>query len=55
MKMEKVKSPCISQCKLVNGICTGCGRTLDHIKNWSRYTASDIDKIIKHLGERNGS
>lgn len=31
---KDVKSPCVSQCKLKHQVCTGCGRTLDEIKDW---------------------
>lgn len=42
-------TPCIGKCKLVKNKCSGCGRTLDQIKNWSDY--SDIEKklIMKQL------
>jgi predicted Fe-S protein YdhL (DUF1289 family) len=31
---KDVKSPCVSLCKLKHDICTGCGRTLEEIKDW---------------------
>jgi hypothetical protein len=44
-----VRSPCIKQCKLDDGKCTGCGRTLSEISNWNRMTdAQKADVVLKH-------
>lgn len=37
--LPAVESPCISICRMVDGYCEGCGRTLDEIAEWS--SASD--------------
>jgi predicted Fe-S protein YdhL (DUF1289 family) len=39
-----VKSPCVKICKLdeENGVCIGCGRTIEEITNWSTF--SDLKK-----------
>ena len=37
--LPAVESPCISICRMKDGLCEGCGRTLDEIAEWS--TASD--------------
>jgi len=42
-------SPCIKQCKLVDGVCNGCHRSLDQIKNWSNYSMTDKMDIMKKL------
>lgn len=46
---QKIESPCIQKCKLNNGKCEGCNRTLDQIRNWSKYTDEERLKIIKTL------
>lgn len=33
--MSNVPSPCINICRGERGLCTGCGRTLDEIAQWS--------------------
>jgi len=47
-------SPCIKQCKLIDGICIWCHRSLDQIKNWSDYSIADKMDIMKDL-KRNKS
>ena len=37
--LPTVESPCVSICRMSDGLCEGCGRTLDEIAEWS--TASD--------------
>ncbi|TJY62379.1 DUF1289 domain-containing protein [Sinimarinibacterium sp. CAU 1509] len=37
----EVESPCISVCALDDaGICSGCGRTIDEITQWSQAQAA---------------
>ena len=33
-----VESPCVSICLMKEGLCEGCGRTLDEIAEWSTAT-----------------
>jgi len=40
-----VKSPCVKSCKLVNGKCQGCKRTLDEIVSWNKLSDSEKVKI----------
>ena len=42
-----MKSPCIGVCKLLDGFCIGCGRTLQHIANWSKFSDYEREKIMK--------
>ncbi|KAA5606723.1 DUF1289 domain-containing protein [Roseospira marina] len=37
---ESVPSPCVSVCRLDadTRLCTGCGRHIDEIRDWSRMT-----------------
>ena len=36
-----MNSPCNSTCKISNGVCDGCGRTLNDIKRWGNATESE--------------
>ena len=42
-------SPCRQQCKLIEGVCQGCGRTLKQIVDWTKYTDDERKEIIKKL------
>ncbi len=42
-------SPCVKICKVKKDICIGCGRSLEQIKNWSKYSNFKRKKIIKQL------
>ncbi|PJI50213.1 MAG: DUF1289 domain-containing protein [Pseudomonas sp.] len=37
-----MKSPCIKVCEFEQGICLGCGRSREEIKEWKR---------VDHLGQ----
>lgn len=39
-------TPCIKLCKLENGRCRGCFRTLEQIKLWSQLTDKEQKQII---------
>tara|TARA_Y100000361_G_C11118684_1_gene321935 strand:+ start:693 stop:929 length:237 start_codon:yes stop_codon:yes gene_type:complete len=47
------KSPCISDCTLINRsthmVCKGCGRTQEEIASWTLLTKLEIDKILERL------
>jgi predicted Fe-S protein YdhL (DUF1289 family) len=47
------KSPCISDCTLINRsthmVCRGCGRTQEEIASWTLLTKLEIDKILERL------
>ena len=53
--MLQKKSPCISDCTLVNKstymICKGCGRTQEEITGWGMFTKIEIDKILNRLNK----
>lgn len=36
-------SPCTGKCALVNGVCTGCRRTIEQIVNWPRHDTNEGD------------
>jgi predicted Fe-S protein YdhL (DUF1289 family) len=46
-----VKTPCIKVCKVSDGKCLGCGRTLEQIRLWSRYSEEERELIMSNLGE----
>lgn len=33
--LPAVQSPCVSICRMKDGLCEGCGRTLGEIAEWS--------------------
>lgn len=33
--LPAVESPCVGVCRMQNGLCEGCGRTLGEIAEWS--------------------
>lgn len=45
------KSPCVKECKLNQGACSGCKRSIDEIKNWSKYSEQEKDKVLLRLKE----
>jgi len=44
-----VKTPCIKVCKVLDGKCLGCGRTLEQIRLWSKYTEEEREKLMSSL------
>ena len=45
-------TPCISVCKIdkETRTCTGCGRSIDQITQWTKYTDEQRQQIMKELG-----
>lgn len=43
-------TPCVADCKLVEGVCRGCKRTKDQISSWKTYTDEERLNIMKSLG-----
>jgi predicted Fe-S protein YdhL (DUF1289 family) len=50
-----IQSPCRDICLLdpARESCTGCGRTLAEIANWTRYTPAEREAIMRQLPARN--
>ena len=50
----EIMSPCVDICVMdaVTGLCTGCGRTLAEIGNWTRYSNAERRAIMKALPGR---
>ena len=44
-----METPCIKVCKVSDGKCLGCGRTLEQIRLWSRYPSEERLQIMKGL------
>lgn len=45
-------SPCVRRCALVDGVCTGCRRTIHEVVAWSSLDAAARLSIMKDLEER---
>lgn len=44
-------SPCVKQCHIPKDgdVCTGCGRTLDEIRDWSHMTDDQRQVVMDRL------
>jgi len=53
-KRDEVQSPCIKICVVhpEARICTGCYRTLDEIRDWSKMTPETRSDIMSELPDR---
>jgi predicted Fe-S protein YdhL (DUF1289 family) len=51
--MRTILTPCIKICKIdpTTQSCTGCGRTLQQIKEWRIYTNEQRKLIMDNLKE----
>ena len=52
--MPSVDSPCIKVCRLADGVCVGCGRTLDEITRWSRMTDDERAAVVARIEREKG-
>ena len=45
-------TPCVQVCKIdvESRTCSGCGRTIDEIREWTSYTEEERMAIMKRLG-----
>jgi len=43
-------TPCVSICKIVEGKCAGCGRTLEEIAKWRSYSDEERLQVMNRLG-----
>ena len=48
----KFNSPCINVCRIVDGYCKGCRRTIYEITNWTKYTSNERMNILEKLDKR---
>ena len=49
IRWEDIKSPCVKICNLEDGVCIGCGRTQDEIREWVIMTDNQREKIMERL------
>ncbi len=49
-----VNSPCINVCKMEDGLCAGCLRTLDEIACWANVGDDDKRLILAAVAQRRG-
>jgi predicted Fe-S protein YdhL (DUF1289 family) len=51
---QEVKSPCISVCAMddLTGLCLGCYRTLDEIKDWWDMSPEQQKSLLTEIEER---
>ena len=49
-----METPCINACLIDprHGLCSGCGRTIDEIAQWSTMTGAARRVVMRRLGER---
>ncbi|NFV80851.1 DUF1289 domain-containing protein [Magnetospirillum aberrantis SpK] len=49
-----MESPCVSQCGLdpVTGTCSGCGRTIEEIRNWKLSSNAEKLEILNAMARR---
>jgi len=52
--MELIATPCLGVCVMdaVDGLCTGCARTLDEIARWSAMSEAERCAIMETLPDR---
>jgi predicted Fe-S protein YdhL (DUF1289 family) len=44
-----VDSPCTGYCRTENGVCQGCGRTIDEIMVWQSLSDEEKEEIIERV------
>ena len=47
--MPSVDSPCIRVCRIADGVCVGCGRTLDEIAKWARMDEDERAAVVARI------
>ena len=49
-----IESPCVKRCEVdaTRQQCVGCGRVLQEIANWTRYSAGERRRIMQALPAR---
>ncbi|MCX7145444.1 MAG: DUF1289 domain-containing protein [Sulfuritalea sp.] len=49
---EAVASPCINVCRMEEGLCAGCFRTIDEIARWANSGDEDKRLILAAVAQR---
>ena len=44
-----VPSPCVKVCRIIDGYCTGCKRTIDEIRDWMIMSEYEQKKLKYEL------
>jgi uncharacterized protein len=53
LEFPDIASPCVKVCVLdPAGVCTGCGRTLDEIANWTQMSAAQRGVVVSRAAAR---
>ncbi|WP_262174475.1 DUF1289 domain-containing protein [Haloarcula laminariae] len=49
-----VDSPCVNACAVADGMCVGCGRTLNEITSWQSMSEASRTEVLEEIqgGER---
>ncbi|MBL8478312.1 MAG: DUF1289 domain-containing protein [Sterolibacteriaceae bacterium] len=55
MAKAAVESPCINICKMEDGLCIGCFRTLDEIACWANVDDDGKRLILAAVAQRRRS
>jgi predicted Fe-S protein YdhL (DUF1289 family) len=48
-KLGTVPSPCIKVCRIEDGLCVGCKRTLDEIRDWMIMSDYEQNMLVYEL------
>lgn len=53
-KRDEIQSPCVKICIVHpdTRLCTGCNRSIDEIRDWSRMSAEERARIMQELPNR---
>ena len=49
---EAVASPCINVCRMEDGLCAGCHRTIDEIARWANIGDEGKRLILAAVAQR---
>ena len=52
--MRSVDSPCVKVCRVADGVCVGCGRTLDEIARWARMDEDERAAVVARVERDKG-
>ena len=53
MSSQEITSPCIGVCSMNNaGLCAGCYRTIDEIREWRNMPDMQRESVMSTLAER---
>ena len=42
-------TPCVNVCAVENGVCKGCGRTLEEIAQWIYFSDTERQEVMERL------